>query len=479
MSKKRMTVAILLMLLAIIVPVSLYGYTKPLPEGFSYEGPIHYTNDVEFLKDLSYKKEDQTVVDHEILDRMLQSIHEADDFIVIDMFLFNDHEEPDQNYPSMAEKVTKAILDKKTEEPDTEIIVLTDEINRSYSSHESPHIEKLQKHGVHTGYFDNTVLRDPAPLYSGLWRSFFQWFGTGNHGWLPNAMSKELPDVTARSYLKALNLKGNHRKLLFTEKEAFVTSLNFQGRGAYNSNFAFVVKGNVIQDLLYTEKKTGEHSGIDGQVFESLSFEESATAKELAKYEVQVLTEDKIEKHLLKGINASKLGDSILVAAFYLSDRELIKAMIDAASRGVDINVILDPNLHAFGRDKPGIPNQVVAHELEAEGTENIHVRWYNTAMGEQYHTKFFMFRSPKRASVIGGAANFTKRNIDGFNLETNLKVSGDPDTPLMKEVSLYFDRLWTNKDGDFTVEANKYKDRSRLKHMLYILQERTGFSTF
>ncbi|MBM7096247.1 phospholipase [Bacillus sp. H-16] len=476
MNVKRLIAAIIIIFSAIVVPVSIYGHTKPLPEGFSYEGPVHRTPEVEFLQDLTYEKNGETIINQEIVNRMLLSIKEAELFIVIDMFLFNDHEEPAQNYPSLAGKVTNALLERKTEREDLNILFITDEINRSYSSHESPHIKKLREHGIHTVYFDNTKLRDPAPAYSGMWRTFAQWFGTGDQGWIPNVMSAELPDVTARSYLKALNLKGNHRKLIFTEKEAFVTSLNFQGRGAYNSNFAFVVKGSVINDLLYTEKRTAEESGFDARMLDTFAAKSSDAT---GKYEVQVLTEGKIEEHLLKEIASSGPESAITVAAFYLSDRELIHALVDASERGTEIRIILDPNIHAFGKTKPGIPNQVVAHELEERSSGKIKVRWYNTPAGEQYHTKLFKFDSSERTTLIGGAANFTRRNIDDFNLETDLKVSGKPDTPLMKEVSAYFDRLWSNEDGDFTADSEKYKDRSRLKHMLYILQERTGFSTF
>ncbi len=57
---------------------------------------------------------------------------------------------------------------------------------------------------------------------------------------------------------------------------------------------------------------------------------------------------------------------------FYLSERQIIKALIAAQQRGVQVRVLLDPNKDAFGREKNGIPNRQVAAELtccRGEGT--------------------------------------------------------------------------------------------------------------
>ena len=55
--------------------------------------------------------------------------------------------------------------------------------------------------------------------------------------------------------------------------------------------------------------------------------------------------------------------------------------------RGVRVNVMLDPNRDAFGRQKDGVPNRPVANELVTASGERIAVRWYRTH-GEQFHTK-------------------------------------------------------------------------------------------
>ncbi|PYZ96773.1 phospholipase [Alteribacter lacisalsi] len=470
--KGKIAGLLIVVILLTVSSVSVYGYTKPQPEGVDYAGAEHRSDAVEFLYDLTYEKNGRAVVEQNVYDRMLSVIEEAGEFVVVDMFLYNNFQEPEQDYPDMAGPFTEALVKAKETNPDLTVYVMTDEINRSYGAHKSPHIEKLREHGIEAHYFDNSELRDPAPAYSGVWRTFLQWWGKGGEGWIPNAQSSSLPDVPLRSYLEALNLKGNHRKLVFSEKEAIVTSLNAQGRGAYNSNFAFSVQGAAIGDLLFTERVTADMSGVDFPIKNPIP----AASNQNGAYSVQVLTEKAIKTTILEEIEQAEKID---VAAFYLSDRDLVKGLIRAAERGIPVRIILDPNIHAFGREKPGIPNQVVAHELREKAPDSLEIRWYNTAKKEQYHTKLFAFQKGGETTLIGGAANFTKRNIGGFNLETNLKVSGDDHTKVMQDVQDYFDRLWTNEGGKFTQSVSAYEEDSWWKHKLYILQERTGFSTY
>ncbi len=70
---------------------------------------------------------------------------------------------------------------------------------------------------IRRNYENLTHLRDANPLYSGFWRAFLHVFGTEGEGWLQNSFSKNGAKVTLGSYLRMLNLKGNHRKAMATE----------------------------------------------------------------------------------------------------------------------------------------------------------------------------------------------------------------------------------------------------------------------
>src|SRR5690606_7138139 len=122
--------------------------------------------------------------------------------------------------------------------------------------------------------------------------------------------------------------------------------------------------------------------------------------------------------------------------------RGLIESLQAARSRGVVLRVLLDPNRDAFGRTKNGVPNRQVAHELHEAG---IDVRWCDTH-GEQCHAKLLLKRAlDGSAELITGSANFTRRNIDGLNLETSVRLLAPVDAAPMAQAEAWFDSQWNN----------------------------------
>src|SRR3989344_1802490 len=69
-----------------------YQIFKPLPEGISYEGEMHFIEekDIDFLYDLTYQDfEDNKVSKQEIFDKIFKVINDSDRFLLADYFLFN------------------------------------------------------------------------------------------------------------------------------------------------------------------------------------------------------------------------------------------------------------------------------------------------------------------------------------------------------------------------------------------------------
>jgi phosphatidylserine/phosphatidylglycerophosphate/cardiolipin synthase-like enzyme len=166
---------------------------------------------------------------------------------------------------------------------------------------------------------------------------------------------------------------------------------------------------------------------------------------------------------------------------FYISDRKVIDALIDAAGRGVRVRLILDPNKDAFGHEKNGIPNRPVASELVAASGGAIHVRWYRTH-GEQFHTKLVMVYGLERLWMSVGSANLTRRNIGDYNLEADVVVETARASPLGAQVLEYFETLWANRAGigiEYTADFGAYADPTQANYWLYRLMESTGLSTF
>lgn len=106
-------------------------------------------------------------------------------------------------------------------------------------------------------------------------------------------------------------------------------------------------------------------------------------------------------------------------------------------------------------------------------------IRWYDT-QDEQYHSKILYADRGEVRNVIAGAANFTKRNLDNFNLESNISITAPADTAFMTEVDDYFQRIWENEDAVFTASYEEYApSRPLFKYFLYTLQKITRFSTY
>ncbi|MDR0136597.1 phospholipase D family protein [Metabacillus idriensis] len=473
--KRKVILGTILLLMLLSASAAIYHYLKPLPEGISYEGDIHSSGQVEFLYDLTYENEGNVTHNQVIFDQIETMIDEADDFILIDMFLFNDEYDRSASYPALSRSLMEALIDKKQQDQEVDITVITDRINTFYGSYPSEIAEELEEEGVKVVFTDLKPLRDSNPFYSGGHRTFLQWFGTSGSGWIPNAFSPDSPDVTLRSYLDLLNFKANHRKVVVNEKEGLVTSANPHDGSSLHSNIAFVVKGEILRELVQTEKAVADLSGADVNLKESAAVFEQAEAGD---YDVQLLTEGKIKKHLLDELKKTKKQEKVTVGAFYLSDRDIVKELLAASKRGAEIKLILDANKDAFGREKNGVPNRPVAHELVTESDQKIQVRWYKTN-GEQYHTKLVFFERNQEDTVIGGSANFTKRNLGDFNLETDLKITGPADTGMMKEIEDYFHTIWNNESGTYTEDYEVFADDSFGLRFLYRFQEWSGISSF
>ena len=112
-------------------------------------------------------------------------IKTAEEFIILDMFLFNDDYERTNQYPKISAVLVDALIEKKKQNPTIKIIVLTDPINSFYGSYSPKHLHRLEKAGVPLVYTDLTSLRDPNPVYSGFWRAVLQWFRSPEEGWPP------------------------------------------------------------------------------------------------------------------------------------------------------------------------------------------------------------------------------------------------------------------------------------------------------
>ncbi len=478
-----------LSLLFFVFSVGLWHINKPLPSGISIvsEDILIDSSEIDFLSDLTYLDSfGERVYEQEIFDEILKSIEEAEEYILIDMFLFNSWlGNTNEFYRPLAAQMTDALLAARKNNPNIKIDLISDPINIVYGGDNSVEFDKLNAEGVNIILTDLKPLRDSNPAYSSFWRVFLQWLGNDTWpAWVKHPFSEKNEKVSLRSYLSLLNFKANHRKTFLADSGdsyvSIISSANPHTSSSAHSNVAVKIKSTNFASVLFgSELAVAKMSG------ESLQLDalDSNKVKNTGDSSIRLITEGKIEETLLSLFDEAIKGDSIRIAMFYLSNRSIIKTLKNASDRGVSVQLILDSNKDAFGYEKGGIPNRQVASELVGDSGGKIKIRWYDTN-GEQFHSKIVHLEkeSGERITVLG-SANLTRRNIGDYNLETNVLVSSESSTDFTKDIDKYFQNIWGNpkntETNKYSIDYSVYEDNSFLKKFIYRFQEFSGLSSF
>jgi len=467
------------LILALLIALLIFCYAawhvnKPLPEGLSHHGPAHPTADVTFLGDSSWVDENgERQTQQEIFDAVFAMIAEARSLVVLDMFLFNAFQGPEaETHRLLSSELTDSLIAQKVAYPDIQILVISDEINNVYGGLPSPHFQQMREAGIDVVMTKLPALRDSNPAYSWLWRIFIRPFGNSRGKLLKNPFGEGR--VSVRSYLALANFKANHRKTIVADSgetyTAIVMSANPHDGSSAHRNAAIRFTGPAALDVLVSENavlKLSGHSPVEIPVI-------AAPASDIT---VQVVTERKIKVSVL--IELSKVGpnDTVNLMMFYLSDQEVIDALIEARQRGADIRILLDPAKDAFGHKKNGVPNRPAADILH---TGDISIRWAKLK-GEQSHAKLLHIEfSSGETVIINGSANYTRRNLNNLNLETDVIVKGPSGADVFKDASAYFEAAWNNEPGKtYSLPYEKYDDDTWSHRAQYHLMEWSGISTF
>ncbi len=472
----------LLLLLVLVTVLGVYHAHKRLPAGISFAGPVRVATDVRFLRDLTYVVGAERRVEQEIFDAVFAMIDRAERLVLVDMFLFNDFQgSRPETTRKLAGELTDRLVMRIRAKPGIQVFLLTDPINTVYGGMVSPQLERLREAGAHVTITDLSRLRDSNAFYSAFWRLLVKPFANSEGGFLPNPFGSGR--VSLRSYLALANFKANHRKVVVTDSPnglvGLVTSANPHDGSSAHGNVALQFTGAAVLDLLAAERAVMRFSGgpysLLDNVLESVSPSGAREFEAASTLQIRVVTEQQIEQAALELIGRASAID---LAMFYLSDRDVVRALRAAAYAGVPVRVILDPNKDAFGHAKGGIPNRQVAAELLQ--TPGIRLRWAATH-GEQFHSKMLLTRDDKdNASLLLGSANFTRRNLDDLNLELDAVVWGGAREPVFQHAQAYFERAWHNEDGlIFTTEYDTYSEQSAIKKLGYRFMEWSGMSSF
>lgn len=490
--------------LTVLIGVGWWHATKPLPAGLHVAGPLVETptSSLRLLTDVSAADGyGRPVIEQQIFDATLATIADSRDLLVLDYFLINDWRataEAPRPHRALSVELLEALLARKRALPDLSILLLIDPINLAYGTQLTPQFASLQRAGIDVVPVNLDALRDSNPGWSAIWRVFIRWWApTDGPGSLPNLLDADGRPMRFGAFARLLNFKADHRKLVIAGDGAgsitgIVGSANPHDASSAHSNVALRVRGPALVPLLESTLQVARLSGWKGAIALPAA---SATARpppapppggnDAASVgrvsRVAVTTEGATRDALLERIDGARRGDAIDLALFYLTDRQMIEALLAASERGVTVRAILDPNKDAFGHERNGVPNRQVAAELAAASDGAIKLRWYRTH-GEQFHAKLVAVSGGGTLWFTVGSANLTERNLGDYNLEANVVVETPANSPLAGDVGRWFETLWSNRAAagiEYTSDLEVYADPSQGRYWLYRLMEATGLSTF
>ena len=513
---------------------------KNPPLGINYESPIRETENAEFHYDLTYLDKDGNIqYDRNLWDATLKVVDNAKDYLIIEMFLFNDlYNKDKEHFPEFAKKYTERLVKKQEENPNLKVYILADENNNFYGAFEHPFIASMKNAGINVIIVDIFKLKDTFPWYSPIWRTFIKPMGNPqNKGWITNFYGDMWPKLTIRNWLRALNVKADHKKVLLNEKEAVVSSANIHDPSYFHENIAIYTDGPIVKDVLHDlqliakfsdseinvdgsnketkskiemdlpdktkirkdtmnigdlEDKKNDMIHLEENINDSQKNEKSEkeslslnsgkneiTDTEGKTYKIQYLSEGAIGKYLDADIDSLKSGDELLMGMYFLADKGIIDRLIKAANRGVKIRIIFDRSRDAFGMSTNGLPNKPVSKKLKKKTKGKIEIKWYFTN-NEQYHTKITLMKKTDGSVIINaGSANLIKKNIRGYIMDSNFRILTTQDSKISKDVYTYFDRLWENKDGLFTINFDDEPTTSGFSDFMYKILDATQLGSF
>jgi len=419
---RRVLAGIALWLAATVVITTVV----PPPTAVGIAGAPRVATEFSVLTDDSWlNAAGERELEQSIFDSLFASIERAQRYIYLDLFLFNDWQGPiPETTRALSAELTAQLVAATQRTPAPRIVLITDPINTVYGGIGSPHLQQLRAAGVEVALTDLVQLQDSNPLWSSLWRWLIRPFGN-TEGLETVQAERQVPGMAAQPAAQ-----------------------------------------QIVDDMISLAAEETPES-INDRIGEAVNDGQTT---------VSLVNESAIRSVVVDTVNGAQAGDAVNLEMFYLSDRQVVTALGDAAHRGVVVRALLDVNSDAFGRAKNGVPNVPVAHELTQAG---VTVRWCATA-GEQCHVKWFHARIGERHSVVSGSGNFTRRNLADFNLESNLLLRTHADDANLQQMLTRFERQWRNEPG--RTYSIPYADNAKNSLWLsaqYRFMEATGLGTF
>jgi hypothetical protein len=446
--------------------LSAYFRFRAQPAGINGEAQSYRlpAGDISFYHNTTWYEDGVRHTVREIVPEVIAIIRKARSFVVMDVFLFNLHHTSKGSFIPTTRNVADAFKGKLHPS-----YFITDSLNTSYGTSECEPLNWLRAAGVQVCITNLRKLRDNNLLYAPLWRLILQCFDMDRTGGIDNPLQSG-ETTTIWAVLEALTTRGNHRKVIIADQDescvVMITSANLEDSGCYFCETGIHINSRAVAaHYLEAEKAVARMSACEIPVdfpCQETSGDAMATP----------LMGDQIKKAIVADLRARDAGDALYIFVLFLSDRDIIAALIEAARRGAEVDLILDQNRISFGNPKSGFPSQIVAAELTTRS--HMVVRWANTHE-EEFHSKYILIQKRDRCIIHAGSANLTRRSLSNTNLEANVRVEAPTEAQVCQHALQYARRL---ARLPYSIPADG-GNGSRLKYWWYRFIEASGIATF
>lgn len=463
-------------LLIVYVFVFAYEWWRPLPEEMA-KIATSYTipeKSVKFFYDLEKADKNGKVTSvHSIEQRYRELLTGAQH-----MVLMGEEYVPE----SGSSTATVLLSEKHSKDRHVAMTIITDEISSRYGGIYSEPLEAQRAAGTLVVQSDMNALPDSNLFYTSLWRPFFSWWGNSpTGGWLSDPINKSTKKFTLRSWLEFFNMKANESHFLLADsklgKEVKLISIFSSAdvssaRGATGAT-ALEIDDKVWSELLRKEKTVVNISGAGLP-----SYGGSEISDESGALRATLLDQAHMREKLISLIGSMKQNDRLDISARFISDRDIVRALKSAANHNVTIQMILDPNDEILGHTLGGMPNRPVAKELLFGSSGGVSIRWCDPR-ALPCESRMILGKTASSTYLIVGGADLTRRDTGGYNIESSVLVEGLSDFSASKDAEIYFNKIWANDGGSYTVPYETFADDTFWRSSVYRMMERTGFAYY
>jgi PLD-like domain len=490
---------IVLSLLVAWISSALWHSSRRLPPGMHIAGAWQTlpAGQVRFLRDLSFADASGAPLSERQIDAELETmIAQARNILVLDAGLFGDLPAAGPRAPrlrvapTVAAQITDSLLRARQEQPNLQILLLVDPSSVDMRPAAGA-IDRLRAAGIHVVVVRTQRLRAANAAFVAFWQLCCGWWsdGEGLGSW-PNPIGVGPTGVAMGLWGSTPPYVRSHRQMMIADDgsgnlQGLIFSRPLNAEAALHSSSALRIAGPALESALESEFAVAQFSGwSDGGAMQAQAQRLVEHQRQASSYaavrdaaRARVVSEQLLSDQLIALIGAAGRRDSIEIAALYLSQRELVRSLLDAARRGVTIRVLLDPNKDGYGFDHSGLPNRVVASELVADSDGAVRVRWYRTH-GEQFSPGVVLIRSAERSWLVVGTADLSRRDLNDFNLAAAFITELPSQAAAATEALSWFETLWFNRASggiEYSSDADVYADASQVRYWQYRLMEASG----